>query len=200
MRIGAIIPAAGFSSRMGKTKALLPIGGHTMLERVVGLFKSVGLEDIIVVSGYEPEKIKVALSGMGVKTIYNPFFRQGMFSSVQAGAACLKKEVEGFFILPVDIPLVQVDTLLVLLKVFLEAGPEIILHPCFQGRRGHPPLIGAVLIEPLMQWQGPQGLRGFFRQYEGTQRHIEVNDEYILFDIDTPEDYLCITETGFHPI
>lgn len=194
LKIGAIILAAGFSSRMGEMKALLPIGGHTMLEHVVRLFKSAGLKDIIVVSGHEHEKIEARLSGSDVKTVYNPFFRQGMFSSIQTGVACLEKTVEGFFILPVDMPLVQADSLLALVKVFQEAGPEIILHPSYKGRCGHPPLLGSAVAEALLQWQGAEGLRGFFRQYAGKQQCIEVDDEYILFDIDTPEDYLRITE------
>lgn len=194
MRIGAIILAAGFSSRMGQLKALLPIGGHTMLERVLMLFKSVGIKDIIVVSGHEHEQIEAMLSGAEVQSLYNPLFTQGMFSSVQTGVACLEKEVEGFFILPVDIPLLQVDTILALLTAFQAAGPEIILHPCFKGKRGHPPLISAALAGAILHWDGAEGLRGFFRQYEGEQLNIEVNDEFILFDIDTPEDYRRITE------
>lgn len=194
MRIGAVILAAGFSSRMGEFKALLPVGGYTMLERVLMLFTSAGLSDIVVVCGHEHEKIEAMLSGTGVQIAYNPFFRQGMFSSIQTGIACLSPEVEGFFIHPVDIPFVQAGTLLELLKLFQDAGPQIILHPCFKGRHGHPPLVGAVWGDALLKWQGPDGLRGFFRQYKGEQFDIEVNDEYILIDIDTPEDYQRLNE------
>lgn len=194
MHISAIILAAGYSSRMGELKALLPIGNQTLLARVVGLFRTAGISDLLVVTGYQTQRITAELLDLGVPTVYNPLFPEGMFSSVQTGVAGLNPKTEAFFLLPVDIPLLQVQTLHEMIKAFKATGPRVIVHPCFQGRRGHPPLIGQCYTEALLQWTGEDGLRGFFRQCAVEQVQIEVDDEYILYDLDTPEKYRHLIE------
>ena len=40
-----------------------------------------------------------------------------------------------------------------------------------------------------MRWSGPEGLRGALKPFETEAMQVEVPDEYIHFDVDTPEDY-----------
>lgn len=188
MKISAIILAAGCSTRMGTMKALLPLAGQTVIDRVVTLFKTAGIEDIRVVTGHEHERLNEILSSLGVQEVYNPLYKQGMFSSVQAGIASLSHEVDAFYLLPVDIPLVKAATLQQLIGVFESTG-NLILHPCFEGRRGHPPLIPISYREAILDWNGSQGMKGFLRKWDAESRDIVVDDEYILYDIDTIEQY-----------
>ena len=194
MRIGAIILAAGYSSRMGELKALMPLGGQTILERVVALFRQANIPNIIVVSGYEHERITSRLAGSGEKIVYNPCFADGMLSSVQSGLTSLNRETDAFFLMPVDIPLVDVDTLTTLVKAYQAAGLEAVVHPCYRGLRGHPPLIPARCIQAILEWEGNHGLRGLWQQSPLEQINVEVNDENILFDIDTPAEYQLLIE------
>ncbi|MEN6327311.1 MAG: nucleotidyltransferase family protein [Syntrophomonas sp.] len=194
MEISAVILAAGYASRMGRLKALLPLEGETLLQRAVRIFKIAGVTDIVVVTGYEHEKIQASLADSIVRIVFNPFFDQEMLVSVKTGAASLNSQAEAFYVLPVDTPLQSADILLQMNKVMAEAGPGIIVHPCYQGRRGHPPLIGTAYINALLQWNGSGGLKAFLHDYRDQAFDVDFWDPYILYDIDTPEEYRCLKE------
>ena len=78
----AFVLAAGFSSRMGAFKPLLPLGKEAVLERTIRLFREAEIKDIRVVVGYRASELEPILVRCGVRTIENPFYRQGMFSSI----------------------------------------------------------------------------------------------------------------------
>lgn len=187
-KIAAIILAAGYSSRMKAFKPLLPLGRVTILERVISLFKTAGFSDVRVVTGFRaPELIKL-LNNLEVTAIVNEHFRDGMFSSIVAGVSSLNKDKEGFFLLPVDIPLVRRQTLLDLYSVFQSSDRDII-YPCFRGKRGHPPLISARFIAEIRNYQEKGGLRSFLAQHQEKALDLPVADEFILLDMDKADDY-----------
>jgi putative nucleotidyltransferase with HDIG domain len=187
-RVTAIVLAAGYSSRMGKFKPLLSLGETTVLERVITLFRDAGISDIRVVVGYRSEELLPLLGKMGVPYIVNQNFRAGMFSSVVAGVKSLEESVDVFFVLPVDIPLIRPWTLHLLLQAY-QGGKGKIIHPCFQGKRGHPPLVSACLADQITVWRGRDGLKGALAQLEADAIQIEVPDENILLGMNTLDDY-----------
>ncbi|MCP4346652.1 MAG: NTP transferase domain-containing protein [Desulfobacterales bacterium] len=187
-KITALILAAGYSSRMGTFKPLLNLGGITVIERVIRLFQSAGIADIRVVTGYRSTELQTLSEQAGARSIFNERFEQGMFSSVAAGIRSLEPDREAFFVLPADIPLVRLGTLLDLLNAYhLQKGN--ITYPVFQDTRGHPPLISACYAKKIESWNGQGGLRAFLEQYEKHALDVDVADECILLDADTPEDY-----------
>ena len=187
-KISAIILAAGYSSRMGTLKPILKLGKQTILNRAISLFQDLGIEDVIVVVGHGASQTIPIVHDCGARAIMNRQFEQGMFSSVQAGVNALRPESEAFFVLPVDIPLVRSQTIRYLLKAYREGNSKIVV-PAFQGRRGHPPLISAGYRNEILSYCGDDGLRGFFRKHNRHSELVEVGDEMILFDLDTPADY-----------
>ncbi|MFH1033953.1 MAG: nucleotidyltransferase family protein [Pseudomonadota bacterium] len=186
--IGAIILAAGLSSRMGRFKPLLPLGGATVLERVVDLYRQAGVPEVRVVLGHRAQELSPLLRHGGARAVLNPDYREGMFSSVRAGVAGLGLEVAAFFIHPVDIPLVSPGTIAALCQAWERGGRQVI-YPCFQGRRGHPPLLCASLAGPIAAWPGEGGLKALLRQYQDQALEVPVADEFILRDMDHPADY-----------
>ena len=82
-RFGACILAAGFSSRMGSFKPLLPLGDKTVIERAIAVSKEAGIEDIVVVTGYNREALLPVLEKEGVEEVFNWHFEEGMFTSIQ---------------------------------------------------------------------------------------------------------------------
>lgn len=186
--ISAIILAAGYSRRMGTLKATLKLGDRTVLERSIGLFRDLGIKDVIVVTGHGAEQIAPIVYSCGVRAILNTQFEQGMFSSVQSGVKAVKKSSHAFFVLPVDIPLVRPQTIRDLLEGYqMEKGQ--ILFPMFLGKRGHPPLVDACYRNEILSYSGEGGLRAIFRNHEEESINVEVADEMILSDLDTPDDY-----------
>jgi molybdenum cofactor cytidylyltransferase len=187
-RIAAIILAAGYSRRMGALKPILKLGNKTILERAIRLFRELGIEDVIVVVGHGAEQIIPIVHDCGARAIMNRQFERGMFSSVQAGVKALSPDSHAFFVLPVDIPLVRPRTIKDLLETYQRGNSRVVL-PAFLGKRGHPPLVRARYRNEILSYCGDDGLRGFFGNHDRHSERVEVADEMILFDLDTPADY-----------
>lgn len=189
----AIVLSAGLSSRMGRFKPLLPLGEKSVVERVVALYRAAGIEDICVVVGHRGEEVEEVLRGCGVRTVPNRRFEEGMFSSVQAGVRALPAGCRGFFVHPVDIPLVRSSTVVALAEAFAENGRHI-CHPCFNGRRGHPPLVPAELATEILDWPGEGGLQGCWQAWDMPMWDVALADQGILWDLDTEADYRRMVE------
>lgn len=190
--VSAVVLAGGYSTRMKDFKPLLPLGGSTIVENTVNIFRNAGIRDITVVTGYRAEDLRAVLDRAGIRWVYNANYPEGMYSSVIAGVHSLRAGTKGFFLLPADMPLVKKDTIHSLLREYRENGTDII-YPVFNGKRGHPPFISLSLFSPILAWDGSGGLRALLAQYQDRVKHVEVQDEGILTDLDSPEDYtkLC---------
>jgi putative nucleotidyltransferase with HDIG domain len=184
----AIILAAGFSSRMGAFKPLLPFGETTVLERAIELFRTAGVHDVRAVVGHRSSELLPLLERLNVQPLLNDRYQEGMFSSVHTAATSLEAGREAFFLLPVDIPLVRRESVELLASSYGSAGKGI-LYPAFRGRRGHPPLISTSYRNSILSWRGNGGLKELLMQYETDSTTIETCDEGVLLDMDTPEDY-----------
>jgi CTP:molybdopterin cytidylyltransferase MocA len=198
----ALILAAGFSTRMGAFKPLLPLGDLTAVERVIQLFQTVGVEEICVVTGHRKAELGARLAGAGVTLVENPHYADGMFSSIRIGMASLPAHCRGVFLLPVDIPLVRPATLHLLLEAFTHpAAADATVHPIFAGRRGHPPLIPTSLIPLIAKHTGSGGLRTFLEAPGALSVEVPVPDRFIHKDMDRRACYEALKgELATHPI
>jgi molybdenum cofactor cytidylyltransferase len=188
-KLAAIIPAAGRSQRMGCLKPLLLFGAETMTERVVRVAREAGVAEILVVLGYGAELIIPLLEDRGIAWVLNPEFDTGMYTSVQAGVLRHSDaDVDGFLVLPGDMPMVR-STTLQLLRDRFSPGQGRIVHPYYQGRRGHPPLIDAVYRRAILAEHPLGGLRELLARYPDATLEVDCDDPGVLIDVDTPEAY-----------
>lgn len=146
LRVGAIILAAGFSTRMGRTKALLPLEGRTFLEVLTDRFMQARVGPILVVIGPHSDAIRLSVKTSLVRMVINPRPEQGQLSSLHCGLDALPKGIEGVFVAPVDAPRVKARTLRRMVEK-LDSHPLVV--PRFQGRCGHPTLFAAELFGAL---------------------------------------------------
>ncbi|HTZ19150.1 MAG TPA: nucleotidyltransferase family protein [Dissulfurispiraceae bacterium] len=187
--LAAVILSAGASSRMAEFKPLLPLGNSTVIETAIGTFKQAGIPDITVVVGHRADDLKAVLDRVdGVRCVTNEKYREGMFSSVIAGIRSLRSGIKAVFILPADIPLVRSDTIELIAETYCRRRPRI-FYPTYKKKRGHPPLIPAQLFPEILSWTGVGGLQSLLERHDAESMEIEVRDEGILLDLDTPEDY-----------
>ncbi|TAL39301.1 MAG: nucleotidyltransferase family protein [Spirochaetes bacterium] len=187
--VAAIVLAAGYSSRMGGAfKPLLKLGDYTVVERAVMAHLDAGIRDVRVVTGYRADEVAAAVKHLDIGVVVNRNFEKGMFSSIQAGVATLASTVQAFFIMPVDIPFIEPATIRTILDAHEKHGCGITV-PIYRERKGHPPLIAGRYAAEIMKSSAPDGLRGILNSHETEARNVEVDDEAILLDIDTPEDY-----------
>ena len=189
MRIGALILAAGLSSRMDEFKPLLEVEGKSLIENAIALFKDTGIEEIVTVVGYRAETLIPIIETASSRYVVNENYQDGMFSSIQKGIVELKEACDAFFLLPVDIPCVSTATLRLLLDNFFEGSSTLICYPEFQSRRGHPPLIDSCLVDHIISYTGEGGMRSCLRRYEDRAINVPVTDPFVRLDVDTKEDF-----------
>jgi molybdenum cofactor cytidylyltransferase len=183
--IEAVILAAGYSSRAEVFKLELDLGGKTVIERCIeGM--SPFCSRIIVVAGYKMETIAAILGKYPqVEIVFNSRYAEGMFTSVKEGM----RHVRGrrFFFTPGDYPLISPEVC----KQLLTREGEIVI-PVFKGRKGHPVLFAGRIAGEILLMADTSNLRDFIYQ-KGFQT-LTVDDEGILIDLDTQEDYRGILE------
>lgn len=187
-RLAALILAAGYSSRMGRCKALLPIAGETVVARLIATFRAADVGAITVVTGHDADNVEPVARAQGAGCAANPDYARGMYSSVQAGISSLPPEVDACFLLPVDIPLVRAATIAAIAESFRQRAAPI-TYPRFSRRRGHPPLIARPLFAEILAGQGDGGLRALLAAHQASAADVDVLDEGIVLDMDTPADY-----------
>ena len=186
-RIGAVILAAGYSSRMGSFKPALQIGDKTVIARLITSFQDAGITDIVVVSGHNREILHSLIAGFDVTESYNENFPQGMFTSIQAGVKKTDKALRGFFLIPVDCPLLERETIDALVREI--KGGSSFAVPCFRGKKGHPLYIPMKYREEILNHDGTGGLKGITDRYDHLITRVETGRESTVLDMDTPAAY-----------
>ncbi|MHC1743184.1 MAG: DVU_1551 family NTP transferase [Syntrophobacteraceae bacterium] len=192
-KIVAIVLAAGRSSRMEAFKPLLPMGPTTILGETIARFHKAGVRDVRVVTGHRSLEIQPAVELAGARWVFNPDHETGMLSSIRAGIRTLEPDVSAFFLLPVDIALVKPRSIRILLDAFNPDALKI-LYPRFDGQRGHPPLIPKALLGEPLALARARTMREILEQLEHRSTDVDLPDEGILLDCDTPEEYRRLVE------
>lgn len=187
--IWAIILAAGESKRMGSPKMLLPFGGSTMLENVISNVRASFVNKIMVVLGSDKEQVAALIEGSSVKHCVNDNYKNSMLSSVKCGIRNLPRNLSAVLIFQGDQPLITTQTINKVIKAYQTSGKEIII-PVFEGKRGHPLMVGKKLREEIETMESDQGLRALSARYPEEVFEIETDDPGILKDFDTYDEYL----------
>lgn len=192
--ISAIILAAGESKRMGQPKMLLKWGKTTVLEHVISVFANAGVENIVVVTGAAREDVEAAISQLKndhpVRSVFNEGFLTGeMLSSIQCGLRELRDGVSRAALIALgDQPQVREGSVRRVCKMFKETGSPLVV-PSYHMRRGHPWLAERSLWDEILAMRAPQTPRDFLNSHADQINYVEVDDEGILADLDTPEQY-----------
>jgi molybdenum cofactor cytidylyltransferase len=193
-KVGAVIVAGGLSSRMKTFKPLMPIGDKTMIETTIENYRSIGVDEIVVVTGFRAKDIQKRLERQDIKFAKNAnFAKNHMFDSVCIGLKQIADLVDYTFITPVDSPFVQKFTLERMLKEIAE-GELSIIRPSFEGKNGHPILAGKKAIKAILEHDGKDGLRGVISKLADYHKSIPFVDPGILMDADTIYDYFKLLE------
>lgn len=186
--LSAVIPSAGLSSRMHQFKPLLKFGKVSMLEAVIRLFQGCGIQDILVVTGYNHSLVEPIVQKTGARAVFNQGFETGMLGSIQRGVAQVSRSSQGFFLLPVDIPAIRPSTILGVAKAF-EKNLGSLIIPEFNQKPGHPPLIPARLIPEIIGMDSASNLGVLLLAQKQCLIRYPVHDRGILLDADTREAY-----------
>jgi len=186
LRAAAVVLAAGKSSRMGRNKLLLEVGGRRILDRVLDALRASVVDEIVVVLGHDPQAIRPLVEDQGVKTVLNTEYEKGMTSSFQAGL--IATTAEAIFLVLGD--QLGVDSKLIDgMVILMESDPAaMVVSPVHKGRRGHPVLFRRALIREIMDLEEGKALREIVLCHEKEHKTVE-GSRWCIMDIDTPEDF-----------
>jgi len=188
--ISALVLAAGESKRMAwRNKLLLPLAGKTVIECTVDAILGAKVDDVIVVLGHDAATIRNSLSGKKIRFTFNPNYRRGMASSIQAGLAALAPQTEAVLIALADQPLVSSTEINFLIASFSRATEKSIGVPTFKGQRGNPVIFDWRYREEMLALQGDVGGKSILARHPEQVLEIAMPAGNILDDADTPEAY-----------
>jgi molybdenum cofactor cytidylyltransferase len=192
-RVGAIVLAAGRSTRMGgPNKLLAEIGGKPLVRFVAEQALASRATPVIVVTGHERTKVEAALAGLRVKFVHNPDFAAGLSTSLKAGLAALPAEVDGTIVCLGDMP--QVTAVLIdrMVDAFDPARGALVVVPTIEGKRGNPVVWSRRFFPDLMALEGDVGARHLIATYADAVAEVPVEDSAALTDVDTPDALLAV--------
>lgn len=189
MKVGAVVLAAGCSSRFGsENKLLADVGGRPMIVAVVErVARIVGAGNVIAVTGFEHEAVERVLAPLAIRAFYNPSWADGMGSSIATGIANASADLDGAFIVPGDMPLMSEALLRALIAQFEAAGGEAIVFPTtVSGEQRNPVLWPRRYFAELAALTGPEGGKRLLKSYPEHWRPVRTGDDRELLDIDVP--------------
>ena len=187
-KVAGIILAAGASRRMGSLNKLLAfIAGKPLVRYAVEAFVATSLSPIIVVIGYEADKVAAALEGLPVQLVVNPDHAAGQGSSVGAGVEAIGDKITDVMIGLGDMPLLPSTLLDSLIHTHIghEGHVRNITIPVFEGQRGNPVLWGKTFFPELITLASDRGGRQLLNDHKAAQHLVACDHSSVLRDVDT---------------
>lgn len=187
--VWAIVLAAGESRRMGTPKMLLPYSDVTVIEQVIRNLLAAEVDRIIVVLGASRDEIMKVTRNYDVFHCYNDDYKSGMLSSVKCGFYSLPDGCLGALIMPGDQPMTSTAEINRVINAFIGSDKGLVMA-AHGGKRGHPLIVDMKYIDEVLNLQEGEGLRGLASRHPEDVLESETDDESVLRDIDTQEDYM----------
>jgi molybdenum cofactor cytidylyltransferase len=191
--IPCVILAAGASRRMGRPKALLPVGegGDLFVTHLAGTLVRAGADDVVVVVGAHAREIEAAVASATilVRVVENPHWERGQLSSLVVALDVVDRPgVQAVLVIPVDMPLVSDATVRAVLDAYRRRG-RLVVRPALGDRHGHPVIFDRALFDELRAADPSAGARAVISAHRDRVLDVPVGDLGAFTDIDTPEDY-----------
>ena len=186
--VAVVVLAAGQSRRMGRRNKLLEaVDGEPMVRHAVRAAVSAARgHPVVVVTGHEREAVEAALSGYHVAFAHNPDYGAGLSTSLARGVAALPPGIEGTIVCLADMPGVRAEHLERLRDAFDPGAGAAICVATRRGKRGNPVLFASRFFPEMCDVEGDVGARHLVGAYAELVREVEMPDDGVLLDIDSP--------------
>jgi molybdenum cofactor cytidylyltransferase len=196
MRTGAVILAAGCSSRMGRPKQSLRYGGMSLLRGSAEAALAAGCNPVCVVLGAWREELSKELAGLHVRVVENSEWQLGMGGSIRCGvetAIAREPLPDALLVMLSDQPLVGPEALRRLIAAGEDALHDIVASK-YADTVGVPALFQRSLFRALIRLDPAEGAKKMLRDPRHNTMAIALPEAET--DIDTPEDYRLASERG----
>jgi len=195
-RVAAIVLAAGQSRRMGTVNKLLAeIDGLAMVARVVDAALASHADPVAVVTGHEADRVRAVLAGRPLVFADNRDFAAGLSTSLKVGLAALPDEVTAALVCLGDMPALKAGQLDRLIAAYDPVEGRAICVPTHLGKRGNPVLWDRRFFAEMAGLSGDVGARHLIGANAELVVEVEMDDDAVLIDIDSPAALTALTKT-----
>jgi len=194
--VGAVVLAAGSSSRMGRPKQTLQYRGESLLRRAVRAALGAGCGPVVVVTGANAEQSRRELEGLDVREVFNPRWEEGMASSVRAGVEGLvgaSPDAAAAVLMLCDQPHVTAGVVSAIVAAYRATGSPVVAS-AYGGGFGAPAVFGRELFAELARLEGAAGAKQAIKRHASEARFIPFPGGEV--DVDTPDDFSRLTAQG----
>lgn len=196
-RCFAIIPAAGYSTRMGQPKLLMPWGERPLILHAIEAWQRSRVDRVLVVVRPGDETLEKIVRVTKAELVVPESPPPDMKASVQAALRQIAVSLEpsaddAFLVAPADIPRLSPAVINRLIGEHRTGDVSSILVPAITGRRGHPVLFPWTAAAEVHRLEPDQGLNAVVDRANPRLipcQDLVTPDESAFADIDTPEDF-----------
>ncbi len=195
--VGAVVLAAGSSSRMGRPKQTLQFRGESLLTRAVQAAIGAGCSPVIVVTGAHADLSRRELEGLDVREVLNASWETGMGSSVRAGVegvVTTDPDADAVVLLLCDQPHVNAEVISGLIAAYRSTGRPLIAST-YGETFGVPAVFSKTLFGELTQLEGTSGAKDVIKRHRAETHFLPFHDGAV--DVDTLDDFSRLTDRCF---
>jgi molybdenum cofactor cytidylyltransferase len=194
--IGAVILAAGASTRMSIPKQLLQFRGQAFLRRAASVALEAGCRPVVVVTGANAAACRESLRGLDVLEAENQQWESGMSSSVRVGVEALvtaNPRIAAVVLMLCDQPFVIRDVIIRLVRAHYETRCSIVASR-YGGSYGVPALFAKAHFAELSTLEGAAGAKQVIQKRLQKVQLLPFPEGEI--DVDTPDDFARLQSTN----
>lgn len=186
--VGAVILAAGSSSRLGRPKQIVRFEGESLLRRAVAAAENGGCRPVVVVTGAHAEASRRELEGLDVIETYNGDWQSGMGSSIRAGVASAvtaEPRLAAVVLMVCDQPHVTANVVARIVAVHRSRKFPLVAS-AYGGSFGVPALFSSTFFSELAAVEGAAGAKQVIQRHEAEGHFLPFAGAEV--DVDTEED------------
>jgi molybdenum cofactor cytidylyltransferase len=189
MPVTGLVLAAGESRRLGQPKQLLPYGGSTLLDHVLGVARACPFDQLLCVLGSDAAAVREQVDLSGVEVVENPGAGEGgCSSSIAAALSGVAARSDALVLLLGDQPGVIPGTVAALLAG-RAAAPLAVCR--YENGRGHPFAFAREVFPALAALHGDKGVWKLLDRRASDVIDVPVAGPVPL-DVDTWDDYTAV--------
>ena len=185
--MAVVVLAAGSSTRMGRNKLLLDLGGESVVRRTVRAALEAGIGPVTVVLGHEADLVRTELRGLACRIVVNADHERGVGTSIRVGVAQVGTGADGIVVALADMPFVTASMVATLAERHRSTGAPVVVSR--YGETEAPPTLFARRLFPeLLAIDAERSARQVARRHQheaavvawppGALRDLDVVGDY----------------------
>ncbi len=164
------------------------INESTVIENVVDNAIKSKTDEVVVVAGFEEDRIRKVLQNRRCRLVTNEEFLTGPSTSVRKGVRSVMDRAEAVLILPGDVAFINSQSIDLVIEAYLKTKSQIVVA-AHRGIPGHPILFDKSLFKDILRIdEETKGLKAVVKRHPDLILKVETGSDKVLIDIDTEED------------